>query len=362
MRILAAAGLVAFGLVTFDALLGAARAQVDATVDGPRRDATEAVREGAVVIRATTDEAEAAGLLEGFRQLHPGIAVSYAKLNSSKLYEEFLAEAETGRGTADIIWSSAMDLQVKLVNDGMAERHASPEAAGLPPWAVWRAEAYGITAEPVAIAYNRDLLPEERVPRSHADLLRSLTQNPEAWHGKVATYDPERSGVGFLFLTQNLAVTQKTWDMVRALGQAGAKLYTTTTAMLDRVAAGEALLAYDVFGAYALERAKDDPRLGVVLPSDYLLVTSRIAFIPKAARHKAAAGLFLDYMLSREGQARLAARSVTPSRPDARRPDDPVVTAPNPRPIAVGPELLTSLDQIKRSRTLKQWRRAIEGR
>ncbi len=132
--------------------------------------------------------------------------------------------------------------------------------------------------------------------------------------------------------------------------------------MLDRVAAGEALIAYDVFGAYALERAKQDPRVGVVLPSDYLLITSRIAFIPKAARHKAAARLFLDYMLSRDGQARLAERSVTPARADARRPDDPVAAAPNPRPIAVGPELLTSLDQIKRSRTLKQWRRAIEGR
>ncbi|ACA20412.1 extracellular solute-binding protein family 1 [Methylobacterium sp. 4-46] len=354
MRILAA-GLIAFGV-----LLASARAQVDAPVDVRRQDVAEAVREGALVIRATTDEAEASALLEGFRQSYPGVSVSYAKLNSSKLYEEFLAEAGAGGGTADILWSSAMDLQVKLVNDGFAERYVSREAEGLPAWAVWRYEAYGVTAEPVAIAYNRSLLPDERVPRSHADLVRSLTQDPEAWHGKVATYDPERSGVGFLFLTQNLAVTPRTWDLVRALGQVGAKLYTTTTHMLDRVVAGEALLAFDVFGAYALERAKQDPRLGVVLPADYTLITSRIAFIPKAAQHKAAARLFLDYMLSWEGQARLAARSVTPARADARQPDDPVAAAP--QPIVVGPELLTALDQIKRSRTLKQWRRVIEGR
>jgi len=71
---------------------------------------------------------------------------------------------------------------------------------------------------------------------------------------------------------------------------------------------------------------------------------------------------FMDYMLSRDGQRRLAARSVTPSRQDARSPDDPVANAPALRPIPVGPELLTYLDQIKRSRVLREWRRMIEGR
>ena len=315
-----------------------------------------------LVIRATTDEAEAAELLAGFRALHPGSALSYAKVNSSRLYDEFVTEAASEQGTVDIIWSSAMDLQMKLVNDGYAARYASPEAEGLPPWAVWRNEAYGVTAEPAAIAYNRKLLPPALVPRTHADLVRLLAQHLEVWKGKVAAYDPERSGVGFLFLTQDLEVTPRTWEIVRAMGQIGVKLYTTTDTMLDRLASGDALLAYNVFGAYALERAKKDDSLGVVLPADYTLLTSRIAFIPKQARHPEMARLFIDYMLSREGQRRLAARSVTPSRQDARGPDDPVANAPSLRPIAVGPELLTYLDQIKRARVLREWRRMIEGR
>jgi iron(III) transport system substrate-binding protein len=318
-------------------------------------------RKNELIIRATTDEAEAAELLAGFRALYTSVTVSYAKVNSSRLYDEFVADAASGHSTADIIWSAAMDLQIKLVNDGYAARYVSPEAAGLPAWAVWRNEAYGITAEPVALAYNRTLLPPLLVPRTHADLVGLLTEHPELWKGKVATYDPERSGVGFLFLTQDVEVTPRTWEIVRAMGQVGAKLYTTSETMLDRVAGGEALLAYDVFGAYALERAKRENSLGVVLPADYTLLTSRIAFIPKQARHPEAARLFMDYMLSREGQSRLAARSVTPSRPDARSPDDPVVKAPL-RPIAVGPELLTYLDQIKRARVLGLWRHAIEGR
>jgi iron(III) transport system substrate-binding protein len=317
--------------------------------------------EAQVVVAATTDQAEVEGLLAGFRAAHPGIAVSYTKMNSARLYDS-VVEAAGGPGTPDIVWSSAMDLQIKLVNDGYAARYVSAETAALPAWAVWRNEAFGVTAEPIAIAYNRRLLPPERVPKTRADLIKALTEHPDEWKGKVAAYDPERSGVGSLVLAQDAEVTPRTWDLVAALGQVGVKLYTRTETMLDRIDDGEALLAYGVFGAYALERAKLDPAIGVVLPADYTLLVSRIAFIAKAAPHPAAARLFLDYMLSREGQAQLAARSLTPARTDARRADDPVAAAPAARPVAVGPELLANLDQIRRARMLRRWRRAMEGR
>jgi iron(III) transport system substrate-binding protein len=301
-------------------------------------------------------------LIAGFRRAHPGVAVSYTKMNSARLYDSFVEDAAAGTGTADIVWSSAMDRQIKLVNDGYAARYASSEAAALPPWAVWHNEAFGVTAEPIAFAYNKTLLPPERVPLTRADLIRALTEHPAEWQGKVATYDPERSGVGSLILAQDAEITAHTWDLVSALGQAGVKLYTQTDTMLDRISDGETLLAYGVFGAYALERAKQDPTIGVVLPSDYTLLVSRIAFIAKDARHPEAARLFLDHMLSREGQAQLASRSLTPVRADARRADDPVVAAPALRPVAVGPELLANLDQIRRARMLRRWRRAMEGR
>lgn len=315
-----------------------------------------------VVVHATTDEAEVSGLIAGFRKAHPGVAVSYTKMDSARLYDSFVEEAAAGAGTVDIVWSSAMDRQIKLVNDGYAARYVSAETAALPSWAVWRNEAFGVTAEPIAMAYNRTLLPPERVPASRAALIQALTEHPDEWKGKVAAYDPERSGVGSLVLAQDAEVTPRTWDLVSALGQAGVKLYTRTETMLDRISDGEALLAYGVFGAYALERAKQDPAIGIVLPSDYTLLVSRIAFIARDAPHPAAARLFLDYMLSREGQGQLAARALTPARLDARRADDPVASAPTLRPVAVGPELLANLDQIRRARMLRRWRRAMEGR
>jgi iron(III) transport system substrate-binding protein len=253
-----------------------------------------------------------------------------------------------------------MDLQMKLVNDGYAQAYVSSEAAALPDWAKWRDEAYGVTAEPVAFVFNRVLLPQERVPHTHAALERALATDPGAWQGRLAAYDPERSGAGFLFLTQDVQETPRTWDLVRAMGQVGVKLYTSTETMLDRVASGEALLAYDILGSYARDRARQDPVLGVVLPADYTIVVSRIAFISRLAVHTDAARLFLDYLLSHDGQARLAARSLTPVRADARDATAFPATA-SLRPIRIGPELLTWLDQIKRRHFLRQWRRILEG-
>jgi iron(III) transport system substrate-binding protein len=360
--LLSAPAVVGILLLLLTASLCPASAQMEPPLTAEEQGSAATRGETVVVVRATTDEAEVADLIAGFREAHPGVAVSYTKMNSATLYDSFVEEAASGAGSADIVWSSAMDRQIKLVNDGYAARYPSPEAASLPAWAVWRNEAFGVTAEPIAIAYNKRLLTPERVPQTRADLIRSLTDHPETWKGKVAAYDPERSGVGSLILAQDAELTPRTWDLVSALGQAGVKLYTRTETMLDRIADGEALLAYGVFGAYALERARNDPAIGIQLPADYTLLVSRIAFIAKDAPHPAAARMFLDYMLSREGQTRLAARSLTPARTDARRADDPVASAPALRPVPVGPELLANLDQIRHARMLRRWRRAMEGR
>jgi iron(III) transport system substrate-binding protein len=320
---------------------------------------SEANKEGTLSIYSTTDAREVAQLLQDFRSLYPQIRVEYSDINSTELYSRFIAEVAAKEGTADLLWSSAMDLQIKLVNDGYAQAYASPEKPNLPPWAIWKNEAYGITAEPVVLVYNKRLVPESEVPRTRADLEHLLTNNPN-YDGKIAMMNPERSGAGFLYITQDLQVTRDNWRLVRAMGRAHVQLYSSTSAMLERVSTGEHLLAYNMIGPYALEREARDPAIGVVLPSDYTLVASRIALIPADARHPAAAKLFLDYLLSQRGQGFLAHKHMTPVRSDVDAPPGTHIDAPNMRAIRVGPELLANLDQIKRLRFLKDWRSALK--
>ncbi|MDC0711951.1 ABC transporter substrate-binding protein [Stigmatella sp. ncwal1] len=323
----------------------------------------EAARqEGSLSIYSATDASEAAPLIRAFEATYPGVRVEYADQNSTELYSRFIAEVAAGQGTADLVWSSAMDLQVKLIHDGYAQAYASPEKPNLPDWAVWKDEGYGVTAEPLVIAYNKRLMPPGDVPRTRADLERLLRAKKDFYQGKVASYDPERSGVGFLFISQDVQVRQDTWRLVEALAGTQPRLYTSTGAMLERLVSGEHLLVYNMIGSYALQRQKKDPSVGIVFPADFTLTLSRIAFIPTEARHPNAAKLFLDFLLSKRGQALLAQRDMSPVRADLGDTGVPTPPAEQVRAIRVGPQLLANLDPLTRLRFLKQWKRIVRGR
>ena len=80
-------------------------------------------------------------------------------------------------------------------------------------------------------------------------------------------------------------------------------LEPTTAEILDHIARGEAAIGYNVLGSYALVRAMENPHIGIVLPSDYTLILSRIAFINRQAPHPEEARIWMDYLLSRRGQS-----------------------------------------------------------
>jgi iron(III) transport system substrate-binding protein len=148
---------------------------------------------------------------------------------------------------------------------------------------------------------------------------------------------------------------------VEAMGRTGVKLYTSSEAMIDRVAAGDFALAYNVLGSYALERAGHDDDLGIVFPNDYTLMMSRIVLIPRQAQHVPQAERFVDFLLSYDGQALLARHSLGSVRDDMKSaiPGYPSVETAL-RPIALSIDLLTYLDQAKRRRFLRDWKDAIQ--
>jgi iron(III) transport system substrate-binding protein len=324
-------------------------------------DIVEAARsEGELIIYSTTDQSEIGSLLAMFRSEYPFIRLDYREMASSELYQKVISEAEFSDHPCDLVWSSAMDLQTKLVNDKYAQSYASPEKPFLPPWAIWKNEAYGITAEPVVIVYNEELLPAEDIPRSHRDLVRLLNSDSSRYRGKIATFDPEQSGLGYLTLTQDSLANPELWSLVRALGKVDVTLYQFSRDMLESVASGEHIIAYNVIGSYAHNLSKQYPQLKIVMPDDYTLVVSRIAVILSESRHPNAAKLFLDFLLSREGQNELASHFMSPVREDVSAEADLIPPRETLRPVHIGPTLLIYLDQIKREHFLDRWKRAIE--
>ncbi len=314
-----------------------------------------AEREGKLVIYSVTEERKAARLIADFRRLYPKIALTYVTLSAVALYDRVIRESDQAGSTADIAWSSAMDLQIKLVNDGYAQAYDSPERFALPKWASWKNEAWGVTAEPIVIAYNARAVPKADIPATHEEFSALLRRRRDYYRGRVAAYDPLRSASGYLYLTQDEQATQDSASLLRAMIKADVALYDSTEEVLRDVARGRMLFAYNVVGSYAMERRARDGSVGIVMPADYTLVMSRIALIPARAAHAEAARLFLDFLLSRRGQTHLAAMHMNAVRMDLTPQTGLSPPVDQARTIRVGPALLFSLDTLKKERFSREW-------
>ncbi len=321
-----------------------------------------AEKEGKVVIYSATDAAAAQPLLKAFAKAFPKITVDYNDLNSTELYNRLIAEAAAG-GTGDVLWSSAMDLQIKLAQDGYAMTYASPEKPKLPGWSVYKDQAYGTTFEPVVFVYNKRLLPEAQVPKTHDEFVHALTDKKAALTGKVATYDPERSGIGFAYLSNDQQYFPGLWDLAAALGGVSVKFPSSTGTMLERISSGEHVLGYNMIGSYAFIRGKRDPNIGVIYPQDYTAVSSRVMLIPAKAKNPNAAKVFLNYVLSLDGQKAIADSGLFAMRDDVEGEATAKALkqklGDRLKPIPVDDSTTQYLDQTKRLAFLKTWQDAV---
>ncbi len=325
---------------------------------------TAARGEGKLVVYSTTDSASAEPLLNDFKSLYPFLQVEYNDMNSTELYNRFTSEAGAGAESADVLWSSAMDLQIRLALDGRAMTYASPEIAGLPEWAVFRNQAYGTTLEPFVFAYNTRLLPADAVPQTHADMARVLRERGDLLRGKVTAYNPEQSGLGFLAMTQDEKAFSDFWSIVQGMGANQANLYTSTGTMVEKIVSGEHTLGYDIIGSYVLARMKRDASLGMVNPKDFTIAFSRIAFVADRAPHPSAGKLFLDYLLSRRGQEIMANQALLHAiRSDVEGEATAAALAKELgsalKPIPVNADLARDLEPANRQQFFTHWQQSM---
>ena len=317
-----------------------------------------------LVVYSTTDLAQARPIVAGFQERYPAVAVEYHDLQSLDLYNRIIEESDGPGKTADFAFSSAMDLQVKLVNDGYASRQSPPSARSMPRWALWQNSAFGVTYEPVVTVYYKPYFEGREPPATRADMMRLLDAEGEALFGKVTTYDIERSGYGYFLLARDQEHSDEIWKLISMMGRQNVRLHSTSAAIIDRVSQGRLILGYNVIGSYAMSMAERRPTLGIIMPEDYTIVTSRVAFVPRAARSSRLGALFLEYLLSPEGQRILARRAgLGAANPAVEGPGSAnalrKLLGARMRPVRVGPGLLVYLDQVKRSKLLERWNDAL---
>ena len=313
-------------------------------------------------VQGAADIASFGPVMDAFAAAHPAYSVMLEQWNTNDLHAAASADCRDGDFDADLVVSSAVDLQVWLVNQGCAQPHVSALTAALPAGRNWRNELFGLTAEPAVIVYNRRLVPEAEAPTSRFQLL-DLMRNPgKRYLGRIATYDIEKSGVGYLFAFTDSVQASTFGSLIEAMGANGAVATCCSAEIIAGVAEGRWLIAYNVLGSYALPQADRNPDLAIIAPEDYTLMLSRAGLIPRGAAHPQGAAALVDFLLSPAGQAELTRQRLIVTMGEAGDIQLRGQSTASMRPIELSPVLLLGLDRQKRDQFLAAWRAAFAPR
>lgn len=315
-----------------------------------------------LVLRSTTDISVFAPVVETFLSTRPSLQVRYEQWGSNELYRLTRRDCRDGRPGADVVISSGVHQMVKLVNEACALSYSSRLTEQLPEALRWRDELWGITREPAVMVYNRDLVPAKDIPQTRFDLLDLLRPSGTPYAGRVATYDIEQSGLGYLFAFADAQEASTFGALQESFGRAEAVSTCCSADIIQSVAEGRYLIAYNVLGSYAQGYQQEDDRIGIVLPSDYTLVLSRALMIPRQAVNREGAEQFLDFLLSPQGTLALrTALLISPLLETDEGNEGEALSSTALRPISLSPALMVALDALTRETFLRRWRATFPG-
>ena len=230
-----------------------------------------------------------------------GIKIEYVEISTGKALAQM--QAENGNTTADVWFGGGVDSYIAATELGYLEPYVSPEAEAID-------ESYrdkdgywtSLALVPAGFLVNNDVLAEKNLeaPKTWEDLA-----DPK-YKDEIIMASPAISGTQYAILNGTLQAwgEEKGWDIwgkindnvdfyAKGGGEPGPK-----------TCAGEygiAILAM-TGGTFALE---EEYPVTAIYPEDMIPWTPAPIAIFKNSQNKEAAKVFVDYMLSKEGQEAL---------------------------------------------------------
>lgn len=241
---------------------------------------------------------------KGFMKKYPFIQAKKFRLQSQRLLVRFEAESRAGKHVTDIVRTTDWYIDI-FKKKGLLMRYVSPES-----------QFYGDELKDAdghytalykflhVMAYNRKLVAKQDLPRSYDDLL-----HPK-WHGKIAIEDA--AYVWFVNLLK-IKGEKQGLEFMKRLARQNVQVRSGTTLLANLVAAGEIPLTIDLY-AYQVERMKKNGAPVDWIAVEPAIVHTVLAGINKNAPHPNAAKLFVDYLLSEEGQKIYLSEENQPAR------------------------------------------------
>ncbi|MBE1536944.1 ABC transporter substrate-binding protein [Actinomadura algeriensis] len=268
---------------------------------------------GTLTVYSNTDQENWAPILRDFKRKYPWVEkVAANNLDSDEVFQRVLSEQATGNSPADLLVSNAAQAWANFAGrDGTLMEYESPEVSKLPKFGKLLAGVYSMSVDPLAIVYNGSLLEEDLTGLEHlADL---ATEDADKYRDKITARDVEGS-FGFTVSHAFADARPGAWAHLQKLLPM-ARPETSSGTQLEKITSGEYIAGFFINAAPAypvIERSGG--LLELAFPSEGTVALPRGIGIAAKAPHPATAKLFVDFLLSEEGQRAVAEGGLTSYR------------------------------------------------
>ena len=303
-----------------------------------------AKKEGQVVFYASMEIQASQRLTALFEKKYPFMKAIVTRIGSEKMAPRLIAEAQAKQVRADVVHQSGFDFY-GVLQKGIFESYNSPERSAFPP-EFKDEKGYWVTDSATlnVFGYNTRQVAPADLPKSFRDLTDPkwkdrllMDENESKWMAGMITYHGEAATI----------------DLLRKLADQGIQFRPGHSLIATLLAAGERPATVVAF-ANGVERLKKEGA-----PIDWIALEPLIGLtfgfgLVKNGPHPNAGKLFVDFLLSREGQQAFAAADYYSARKDVQSP----IMKQVPRSLKVIP---LSMELAKRyNEYFQTYRRVME--
>jgi iron(III) transport system substrate-binding protein len=260
----------------------------------PDRDARlvqRAKQEGTVVLYTSLAPTESKPLAEAFEKKY-GIKVELWRALSDKVLQRVVTEGRANRNAVDVVETNGPEMEAVAQEKLLAAVH-SPYAADLPPHAIpphrtWFPDRLNF----FVVGYNTQKVRADELPKTYEGFL-----DPK-WKGRIGIEATD---------SEWMAALVKSWgeargmDFFRKLAAMKPDVRKGHVLMAQLIATGEVQVGLTMYNAN-IESLKKKGAPIELAPVQPVVARPQGIGVAKNAPHPAAALLFLDFVLSPEGQ------------------------------------------------------------
>lgn len=261
--------------------------------------------EGALMIYTSMEMEESQPILEAFQKKYPFIRGEIYRATGEDVAQKIITEYRGRKYIADIDEGTGTDV-IKLFKEGFAQSFFTPRAGGYPRQAkdakgFWVATRFNM----LVAAWNTSVVSDADSPRRYEDLMDAK------WRGRIGI---EASDQVWLATLLEVWGEAKALEFFRRISELQPLVRSGHTLTANLIVASEVPVSPTIYNHRAellkARRAPLDWR-----PLQPVAAVPHIISLPKNAPHPHTAMLFIDFMLSPEGQEQLAKLGRIPAHP-----------------------------------------------